>query len=187
MFAGVDQKHASAGGDVVAGSKTENHTYNNIAAVTAIEKLMAKLASEMREDVKVRAQIDELQHYYRQRASDGVVGLEAKLKAAGRSDELLDAYEKKELFVKLLNRFSLYASAQEIFAFMLARGESRFKTYVTPAVQNGQVGLIDQLTIERIVEPLVAELGGGAFPVTDALIMGMIYWLAEQCFVRWHS
>jgi hypothetical protein len=186
----VDQSHAKARGDNVAGNKTSigvlNQTNRPVRAGT-LELLMEKLSDEMRDDKVTRDQIDTLQLYYKKRSHDGVDGLEAKLKHAGRDAEVLDAFEKKELFVKLLTRFSLYASAQEIFAYLLARAERRYKTTVLPMIGDLGVADIDNLISTAIVEPLVEEVGAGVFSVNDAIVLGMVYWLAEQCFVRWHA
>lgn len=148
---------------------------------------MEKLAHEIATNEETRQQIDTLQLYFERRSHDGVEGLEAKLEHSGRADCKLDAFAKKELFAKLLTRYSLYASAQEIFAFMLARADTRFRTYVLPRVDELSISEIDALVISDIVEPIVEEIGFGPFNVNDAIVAGMVYWLAEQCFVRWHK
>jgi hypothetical protein len=186
----VTQSHAKAGGDNVGRDKTTIGIVNNNQLSSrpgTLERLMDKLAAEIHGDVKTREQIDTLQHYYGRRSHDGIHGLEEKLKHSGRHDEILDAFEKKELFVKLLNRFSLYSSAQEIFAYLLSRAERRFKISVFPSIDQLSPHDIDELISTSIVEPLVAEVGAGVFSVNDAIIMGMVYWLAEQCFIRWHA
>ena len=39
----------------------------------------------------------------------------------------------------------------------------------------------------HIVAPIVEECGCGVFTMTYNHVLGMIYWLAEQCFIRWHG
>jgi hypothetical protein len=46
---------------------------------------------------------------------------------------------------------------------------------------------INKLIAERIVYPLCDEVGAGVFNLDPGLVIGMFYWLAEQCFVRWHQ
>jgi hypothetical protein len=46
---------------------------------------------------------------------------------------------------------------------------------------------INQLTSELIVEPAVLECGASVFQLDHNTALGMVYWLAEQCFVRWHK
>nr|WP_292529113.1 ABC-three component system protein [Mesorhizobium sp.] len=40
--------------------------------------------------------------------------------------------------------------------------------------------------IDRIVNPIVEECGGELMSVNHNLVQGMVYWLAEQCFIKWH-
>jgi hypothetical protein len=70
---------------------------------------------------------------------------------------------------------------------MLARADTRFRTYVLPRVDELSISEIDALVISDIVEPIVEEIGFGPFNVNDAIVAGMVYWLAEQCFVRRHK
>ena len=131
--------------------------------------------------------VEGLQRFYSRKSVDGIDGLEAKLTAGGRSHELFDALEQKERFSKLLDKWSLYASAQQIFAYLLAKAEHEFRLIVLPQITLLDEVCINQLVSERIVYPLVDEVGDGVFNVDPGIVMGMIYWLAEQCFVRWHQ
>ncbi|MEA2876057.1 MAG: hypothetical protein QOF14_1253 [Hyphomicrobiales bacterium] len=184
----VDQSQAHAQRDIVG--RDLNQTTNNYAAPQAagvIEQLLVKLHHEMEQDVKVRDTIERLQRFYTQRAHDGINGLQAKLTAGGRESSYLDAIEMKEMFAKLLERWSLYASAQQIFVHLLARAERQFNDVILP-----QLGVLDvtggnKLVFDLIVEPTVTECGASVFEIDHNTAMGMIYWLAEQCFVRWHK
>lgn len=113
-------------------------------------------------------------------------GLEAKLNAAGRSSSYIDAIEKKEMFVKLLERWSLYHSAQQIFVHILAKAEIEFNGVVYLQIPNKTEAEINTLVIDRIVGPIVEECGYELIEMSHNIVQGMIYWLAEQCFIRWH-
>lgn len=182
----INQKSARAQGDIVAGSKTELHLH---AAQTSsvVERLLAKLEDEMTNSAKVRDTIEALKRFYEKKAVDGVVGLEAKLIAGGRADEIYDALEKKEMFSKALEAWSLYASAQQIFVYLLAKAEHEFSMNIHPQVEALEVHEINLLVTERIVIPTVNECGASVFAMNHAMAMGMLYWLSEQCFVRWHK
>jgi len=183
----VDQSHADAARDIV-GRDINNTTINNAAPLAAgvVEQLLQKLHAEREQDQRARETIDRLQRYYIQRAHDGVLGLEAKLKQAGREQSYVDAIEMKEMFVKLLEQWSLYASAQQIFVYLLARAERQFNDMILPQISTLGVVGVNQLMSELIVEPTVKECGASVFAIDHNTAMGMIYWLAEQCFVRWH-
>lgn len=184
----VDQKGASAGGHVVAGNLTINSYPSppTLLSSNIILKLLSKLRLEVETDARVQDTIDSLQHYDQRQARDGIVGLEAKLKAGGREAELYNAFDKKEQFAKLLDKWSLYASAQEIFAHLLAKVETQFNMVIHPNMQKLDEVAINQLIIERILIPTVAECGCDVIVLNDGIVLGMLYWLAERCFVRWH-
>lgn len=148
---------------------------------------MRLLEEELQSNAQTRTIIDGLQFYYNQKSPDGVIGLEAKLERAARQDELLIAYEKKELFVKLLTKFGMYSSAQRLFAYLLAKAESEFNSKIHPEIASLSRAEIAALTAEKIVNPMVDECGFGPLDINHNIVMGMIYWLAEQCFVRWHQ
>jgi hypothetical protein len=79
----VSQSKATAGGDIVGGSKITN--YNYPVAASRVEALMLGLMKEIETKQEVKGIIDSLQFYFKQIAPDGVVGLEAKLQHAGRA------------------------------------------------------------------------------------------------------
>jgi hypothetical protein len=185
----IDQSDATANGDIVGGDKstTHHHHYSADQRTGLIEQLMHRLADEIKNDQRVRDMVENLQRFYNRKSVDGIDGLEAKLTAGSRSHELLDALEQKERFSKLLEKWSLYASAQQIFAYLLAKAEHEFRFMVLPQITILNEVCINQLVSERIIYPLVDEVGDGVFNVDPGIVMGMIYWLAEQCFVRWHK
>lgn len=181
----VDQSHAHAGGHMAA-----NDIYiANIGSqsVGIVETLLKKLQEEMATDAKVADRIDRLQRYYVQRAHDGIHGLKAKLTAANRLDTYDDAIEMKEMFAKLLERWSFYASAQQILVHLLARAERNFSDIILPQISDLSRAEVNSLAKELIVEPTVQDCGASVFEIDHNTATGMIYWLAEQCFVRWHK
>ena len=109
------------------------------------------------------------------------------MQVSGRAYEYLDAIEKKELFAKLLEKFSLYASAQEILAALLARAEYIFTHFIYPQVSSLSILEVNQLVDGKIIEPTIDECGASVFAIDHSVAMGMIYWLAEQCHIRWHQ
>ena len=183
----VNQKGASAGVDVVAGDKVTNFNILPAKATGKIEVLLAKLTKEIESNERVRDTLDSLSRFHKKRTIDGVEGLEAKLKAGGRDYELFDALEKKELFSKLLERYSHYASAQEILACLLARVEYNFQSFIYPQIDGLSTLEVNELVDYRIIEPTINDCGVGVLSMDHSVAMGMVYWLAEQCYVRWHK
>lgn len=183
----VDQTGATARGDIVGRDKFEQHYHPAARQMGVVEQLLQKLQSEVATNAHVKHTIESLAHFHARRSHDGIDGLQAKLERAGRSDEYIDAIEKKELFAKLLERWSLYASAQEIFAYLLAKAEYEFTYVVRPQLQSISKVEANELVRDHIIVPLIEECGTTVFSINHSTVMGMIYWLAEQCFVRWHS
>jgi hypothetical protein len=157
------------------------------AKLSKLEKLKERLQQEIADDAKCHQTIDELLHFQKKVPEDGVVGLEAKLEVAGRSHQLMSALEMKERFAKLLERWSLYSSAQEIFAHLLAMADYKFGHQIRPLV--GKLGHteIDELIEHKIILPAIEDTGVEVFSLDHHTAMGMMYWLAEQCRVRWHA
>jgi hypothetical protein len=189
----VNQSGATAQRDIVGRDATYNFTNTTTNVQTApqaagvVERLLQKLQMEIDQDTKAKMTIAKLERFYIQRANDGVAGLQAKLVAGGREASYLDAIEMKEMFVKLLERWSLYASAQQIIAYLLVRAERQFNDIIHPQIPNLDLVGVNGLMNELIVHPTVGECGASVLEVDHNTAMGMIYWLAEQCFLRWHK
>jgi hypothetical protein len=179
----VSQQNSSAGGDIVGRDKVTTY---HVAPQTKIEKLLVKLQEQYESDQETQTIVDELARYHSRRASDGIYGLEAKLAAAGKIDAFDDAIEKKEMFAKLLQKWTMYSSAQSIFSHILAKAEIEFTQVIYPSIPVRSEAEINALVIERIVNPIVEECSDDLMSINHNVVQGMVYWLAEQCFIRWH-
>jgi hypothetical protein len=182
----VTQKGATASGDIVGRDKI-THYHSSPAKGGIVEQLLERLQAEVEKNEKVRHTVEALARFQTQKSHDGINGLEAKLKAGCREAEYMSALEKKEHFAKLLEKWSLYASAQEIFAYLLAQIEYQFNYFIYPQITKVDQITVNQLVNDRIVIPTINECGSAVFVLNHGIVMGMVYWLAEQCFVRWHE
>jgi hypothetical protein len=183
----VSQAESTVLGNQVGGNF--NLTNNYLSAqngATVIEKLLTQLQEEVEKELHCSDMLLRLQRYHGGKVLDGIKGLEAKLTHAGRAEELEDALERKESFSKMLESWSLYASAQEIFAHLLAKAEHLFNTEILPDIGTLQISEVNRRVNQLIVEPTVHECGASLFKIDHFVAMGMVYWLAEQCFVKWH-
>jgi hypothetical protein len=183
----VDQSRAEAKGDLAGRDiVTTTNVYQSSHSAGVVERLLESLHAEMKDDQRTSEIIDRLKRFYVQRSHDGVVGLEAKLEKSGRGASYLDAIEMKEMFAKLIERWSLYNSAQQILVHLLARAERQFNDIILPQAPKLDVIGVNKLMNVLIVDPTVLECGPTILEMDHNTAMGMIYWLAEQCFVRWH-
>ncbi|NTF08898.1 hypothetical protein G6L37_22470 [Agrobacterium rubi] len=180
-----------AGRDNAAGNITNTNSNNTYEIVMAgdgspIAAWMASLAEEIRTDKYVSEFVDTLQMYTQRLTHDGIDGLEAKLKHAGRASDVSLAFRKKELFTRLLARYSMFDSAQQIFAYLLSKVEQDFRAYVMPHLGSYTDADVDRLFAEYVISPCATEIKSGVFCLNSAIAAGMVYWLAEQCYIRWH-
>lgn len=200
----VDQSRSKVGGDQVAGDKVEGpkvsgdvltghavkidtqYTIQLPRSASVIEKLLHKLQHEVEQHIQYNDTIVRLQRYHGGVAHDGIRGLVAKLEHSGRAAQIETALEQKEEFAKLLETWSLYHSAQEIFVYLLARAENTFTTEVMPEIATSTVGEINRQVNRDIVDLIVDECAVSVLQIDHVSAMGMLYWLAEQCFIRWH-
>lgn len=187
------QKEIAAGRDNAAGDITNTNSNNQTFQVnlvgekSPISAWMALLAQEISTNKHVSDFIDTLQMYHEKLSHDGINGLEAKLTHSGRDSELSLALRKKELFTRLLAKYSMFDSAQQILAYLLSKMEQDFRSYVLPNLAGGSPADIDHLFGQYLIEPCANEIKSGVFCLNAAIAAGMAYWLAEQCYIRWHS
>jgi hypothetical protein len=76
---------------------------------------------------------------------------------------------------------------RKYFAYLLTRADYEFNYFVHPQIANLNEIEVNQLINNRIVVPTIAECGSTVFVLNHGIAMGMVYWLAEQCFVKWHQ
>ena len=194
MTQSATQRHVNVGGDNNV-TNIDHQTVLEIGGtqsdvppghVSPIAVWMERLAEEIRRDVRVQDFVATLQFYQEHHSHDGIDGLEDKLKHAGRTAHLRKAVRKQELFARLLDEFSMFDSAQQIFAYVLSKMDADFDAYVVPNLGKLTDGEIDVIINERLIMPATHEASVGAFCLNAAITGGMVYWLAEKCYVRWH-
>lgn len=181
----TNQSKSKAGRDLVGRDKVT--IQQTLITRGSIETLLLRLKEQIENDERAIDTIVELSRYSFRHSDDGVDGLEAKLEKAGKSSIYLDAIEKKEHFAKLLERYSLYSSAQRIFAVFLARVETEFNYVIYPNIEDLEDSELNAQIIDRIVKPICEEVDCTIIHIDFNTVFGMVYWLAELCFIRWHK
>lgn len=141
----------------------------------------------MRDNYEFRDFVDSLQYYFQPNPYDTIIGLEAKLDHSGRSAQKRSALRRKEAFAKLLEDWKAYPSAQEIIAYFLTKIEACFESDIVPVLGSAPPDVVDALVKERLIDPVLGEMGSGPFMLNYLHVSGMVYWLAEQCYIRWHA
>ncbi|AYB32384.1 ABC-three component system protein [Chryseolinea soli] len=171
-------------GDVIGRDK--HVTIHPSAKTTAyLEGLYKKFLEEVK-TAEERLFIDDLQHYTSQ-ASGDVLGLEEKLKAGNRGEILWYAKDLKERYHKKLIRTSQFSMvAQKINLHLLTLIRTNYLTEIYPMiVERKEKAIIDNLINEKIVKPLLTELGENCLEFNADHILGMVYYLTGNCHIKW--
>lgn len=183
----ITQRGNTAGHDIVGRDKNTTHIYQSVtpSPSAVLLDLLRRLKEEIGNDSKVETMLEELKRYH-EPISKVTRTLEEKLTDGARSDSIGTALEAKEMFAKKLARFSLFQSAQEIHALVLARIWSLFRHQIHPLIVRGVAREHVESTIQNvIIQPLVAELYVAPLRYCDPEIYGMLYFLTGNCHIEW--
>jgi hypothetical protein len=186
----VSQKNVQVSGDNAGRDVIKNVTINTgppngvLPGAAIIARLTQRYLQEKSSNTEFRETIDRLEHY--QAVTGPIVPLEDKLKQGGREDLIGFALKTKEMFAKKLAKHSLYESAQQIHAFLLAEVYTRYHEHVYQRVCNGEPPEeINVLIRSYIIDPLLMMLGDNVLSHYADEINGMLYFLTGNCHIRW--
>jgi hypothetical protein len=152
-----------------------------------ILQLKAKISEEKAAGLQISYTIEKLARFEKQISTDGIDGLENKLTHADRAGEIRYALEAKEDFVKLMAEWRFYESAQQMIVAALAIIEYEYNFNVIPKSNLSTIQQMNDIIKNEIIFPLLNDMSGDAVTVDINHVAGMIYWLADQCYVRWHQ
>src|ERR1035437_8467344 len=105
-------------------------TINTHPGKAFIIQLVERYRKEKENNVVFRQTVEKLEHFQNQADAGLILTLEEKLQQGGRGDLTRFALQTKEMFTKKLAKYSMYESAQEIHAFLLAEVYARYHEYV---------------------------------------------------------
>jgi hypothetical protein len=174
-----------AGRDVI--KPVYNIGKTSFGGQSQLEKLYIKLEEEKKKSQVFTEIIDELLHYRKYAKNTPFIGLEKKLENGNRLKYLQFAEISKEKFAKkiLINEHS--ESAQLIYAFLLAKVYTSFQTNIYTRLNEGHPEeFINQLISESIIKPLEELLGDNLLRIYDDEIYGMVYFLTDNCHIKWN-
>lgn len=158
------------------------------SSVNVFRKLFAKLEKEAAEDKVLNSYIRQLEVYTRQVADEKVIGLEEKLRSAGRDDQVMIAKALKENVYGEIKANLFSPAYQLIVATLMARVHERFNSQVRHLINAGvDASLIDQFVSNTITTPIANELDDCPQfeDVAIDYVRGMIYFLTGNCHIRW--
>jgi hypothetical protein len=188
----LTQKHITAGKIVAGGSVDYKEEYHHHYAQTdfaEIDELIKGFQKDCENNSGPKTFIEDLLHLSKQRENEKVIGLEAKLKLAGRDDDFISTgQEMKELFAKKLHKHQFSESAQKIYLYLLNYVATQFQFSVLPHIKAGAPPAdIDRLINTEIVQALTAKLGPHRFvlEIYSREIAGMLFLLTGNCHLNW--
>lgn len=151
--------------------------------------LYRRLKLEAEDDAQLSDYIDQLAIYTRIVENEVIVGLDGKLNAASRSDQLEMAMAMKERIYAHIRRNLFSHTFQTIYAILMAKIWEEFTSYVRPAIASGAPRHeVDALINIRVIKPIAAELEDCAEydGVASMEVRGMLYFLTGNCHLLWH-
>ncbi len=183
----VEVQQAQVGGDFTGRDKNVYDFSTKQAQTAYLKDLYERFEKEKLENPDFKEICEELNYYTSQNGKEEIIGLEKKLIAGNRQALVRYAKEVKEQFHKKLMKVSQYSLvAQDINVHILAKVRSAFVMEVYSLILEGKPqDTINLLIRERIINPVMAELGINIFKYTEDDIMGMIFFLTGNCHIKW--
>jgi len=152
------------------------------ALIALIER--SKQLSE--NDPEYRAMIEELDSFLESRPGRQVIGLEAKLKKAGRDDLLDDAEHLANRFSRRLAKNQMSPSMQALYLHCLSRINTAFCSFIQPLIRGGATEqAIDAAICQMVVDNLYEEVTSVDSSLSTEMIRGMLYFLTGKCHLKW--
>ncbi|MCG8332312.1 MAG: hypothetical protein MI974_31790 [Chitinophagales bacterium] len=152
---------------------------------TRLKELFVLFEKEEKENATIQNIIADLERLTTPATSE-VKGIEQKLTEGGRLSIIDYALETKEQYNMILTKYTFFESAQKINVYLLALVKSYYMRFVYPLVCNGADDIvINEIIVEKIVNPILESLEGDTMGFTAAHIDGMIYHLTGNCHMKW--
>lgn len=179
----TSQNNNNAHGDIIAGNKTVN--IYKPSGSEELNKLYEKLKADGIGDRSPGTFSGKLQHYLSARTDGDVRGLEEKLSASNRLDQLDFALRLKEEATKSIMLQQMSRTAQRVYVIILDELHTGFELIVTPYIQSDETrAAIDERTRE-LLKGISELFGDNPLELTIKDLHGLLYFLGGNCHIRW--
>lgn len=155
---------------------------------SVFRKLFDKLENEAATDKTLTTYIRQLEIYTRRVEDEKVIGLEQKLKMAGRERQVSMAVSLKESVYADIKTNVFSWTYQLIVATLMSKIHERFETEIRPLIEAGvDKAHIDKVFSEQITIPISQELDDCPQfkEVAVDYVRGMTFFLTGNCHIRW--
>jgi hypothetical protein len=169
-----------------------SNTVNNNAPVMyrqdpRIRELILEHEQEILLDQSYKDFSEKLNNFLNRTVENTLRDLQQKLED-GQRDFLVDyAMEQKDSVTKKVMRYSHFATAQEIYTFILANMRVTFLHQIAPKIKSAKFASyeIDDLVVQRIIEPILISLEGCSLIIDKDELYGLLYILTGNCYIEW--
>jgi hypothetical protein len=197
LIHGTTQTDNTVGGHLAGGDVTvispggDLHIIQQISppsTKSVFRKLFEKLEKEAATDKTLSAYISQLEVYTRIVADEEVIGLEEKLRAAGRERQAPMAIALKEHVYADIKANIFSHAYQLIVATLMSKIHERFETDIRHLIESGaDRKQIDKAVSELITNPIANELDDCPqfHDVSLDYVRGMTFFLTGNCHIRW--
>ena len=187
---GVSAGRNVGGRDVFDNSThTTNHYHGHVVyrEDSRLKELVAEHEREILLDTEYREFSDKLNDFLHRKVEGRLRDLDEKLRDGNRDHLIEFAIELKELVTKKITKNSHFESAQKIYTYLLTQIRITFLTEIASKIKSKdfQVYQIDDLVVERIIEPLLASVGGCSLLIDKEDLYGLLYILTGNCYIEW--
>ncbi len=184
----VELSNTNVGGKFTGRDDKSLNITNTYERSTYLHDLYEKFQKEIETDPGLKEICKELDYFNSQVEDDEMIGLENKL-IAGAKPPMIVKYAKyaKEKFHKKLMLTSQYSVvAQDLNVYILSKIHRGFMMEIYTLICNNEnESKIQAVIAERIINPIMTELGLNLFKYDEDDIMGMIFFLTGNCHIKW--
>ncbi len=157
-----------------------------------------------REDKRLKALVDEheleisldkdykefsqkLNDFLHRKVEGKLRDLNEKLRDGDRDYLVELAMDLKESVTKKITRNSHFESAQKIYTYLLAQIRITFLSEISAKIKSSNFLLyeIDDLVLDRIIEPLLINVDGCSLLIDKEELYGLLYILTGNCYIEW--
>tara|TARA_R110001592_G_scaffold29572_2_gene107139 strand:- start:7185 stop:7781 length:597 start_codon:yes stop_codon:yes gene_type:complete len=187
----VSQDSITAGGHVAGRDMINNYTHiaaqNELKPDTKLRLLIEEHESEKLRDNDYKQFSEKLNDFLNRKVEGKLRNLEQKLSDGNRTHIIEYAMEVKESVTKKILLNSHYESAQKIYTYLLTNIRAAFLHQVASRIKSKdfQSYQIDDIVLERIIEPTLTSIDGCSLSIDADEIYGLLYILTGNCYIEW--
>lgn len=169
----------------MGGDFTVNNTAANSARFEELHLLYEKLKQKSGGEDSGGSFCQKLEHFMSAKTNGDIRGLEEKLKAGNRLDQLNYALDLKERATKAIMRQQASRTAQRIYTILLDELHTKFCLAIAPLIQEdaSRVSVDQQILV--ILEEIQSSLGENLLEVDASDLLAFLFFLGGNCHIRW--